>query len=297
MTKTSRVRTLTALLLALALLLVPSLSINAAQETDDSSGILQRVTDRNVTHYERLTVKIGRARLAMQGLLIRGQAYLPLYELADAFVACQMTKVGSKYTLTADGLSATAVDGQYHMEVNGRYFYFIYPIVAMSDGELYVPMRNAAKTLGISATYDATAKTVSLSGSYTPPVAGSLWYSDDAVYWLSRIISAESRGEPLLGQIAVGCVVLNRVRSSAYPNTIWGVIFDRKNGTQFSPVANGTIYQTPTALSVIAAKICLEGYSVSSEILFFLEPRLSVSTWVPSNRPYRFTIGHHDFYA
>jgi N-acetylmuramoyl-L-alanine amidase len=158
-------------------------------------------------------------------------------------------------------------------------------------------MRNAAKTLGISATYDATAKTVSLSGSYTPPVAGSLWYSDDAVYWLSRIISAESRGEPLLGQIAVGCVVLNRVRSSAYPNTIWGVIFDRKNGTQFSPVANGTIYQTPTALSVIAAKICLEGYSVSSDAIFFFEPTASTSSWIEQNRPYLFTIGRHKFYG
>ena len=87
------------------------------------------------------------------------------------------------------------------------------------------------------------------------------------------------------------------MRSPHYPSTIYGVIFDRRYGVQFSPVLNGSIYREPYAASVTAAKICLEGYSVSSEILFFLEPRLSVSTWVPSNRPYRFTIGHHDFYA
>ena len=123
------------------------------------------------------------------------------------------------------------------------------------------------------------------------------YYNKDSLYWLSRIISAESQGEPLLGQIAVGNVVLNRMRSPLYPNTVYGVIFDRRYGVQFSPVKDGSIYNPPYATSVTAAKICLEGYSVSGEILFFLEPLISVSLWVPNNRPYRFTIGHHDFYA
>ena len=121
-------------------------------------------------------------------------------------------------------------------------------------------------------------------------------YDADEVYWLSRIISAEAKGEPMKGQIAVGNVVLNRVRSSAYPNTIYGVIFDRKHGTQFSPVSFGTIYQKPTASAEIAAKICLEGYSLSEDILFFLNPRASTNFWIVKNRPFAFTIGNHDFY-
>ena len=99
-----------------------------------------------------------------------------------------------------------------------------------------------------------------------------------------------------LGQIAVGNVVLNRVRSKSYPNTIYGVIFDRKNGTQFSPVALGTIYQKPTASAVIAAKICLEGYTLSNDILFFMNPRIATNNWISKNRPYAFTIGNHRFY-
>ena len=110
------------------------------------------------------------------------------------------------------------------------------------------------------------------------------------------IISAEAKGESLKGQIAVGNVVLTRVRSTSYPNTIYGVIFDRKHGTQFSPVSYGTIYQTPTESSVIAAKICLEGYTLSDTILFFMNPRLATNNWISKNRPYAFTIGNHDFY-
>ena len=58
-------------------------------------------------------------------------------------------------------------------------------------------------------------------------------YDYEDLYWLSRIISAEAKGEGFTGQIGVGTVVLNRVRSSQFPNTIYGVIFDRKNGTQY----------------------------------------------------------------
>jgi N-acetylmuramoyl-L-alanine amidase len=98
------------------------------------------------------------------------------------------------------------------------------------------------------------------------------------------------------GKIAVGNVVLNRVRSSAYPNTIYGVIFDKRYGIQFSPVANGTIYNTPTAESIIAAKICLEGYTLSNEILYFLNPSIVGSSWITKTRPYAFKVGNHAFY-
>ena len=70
------------------------------------------------------------------------------------------------------------------------------------------------------------------------------------------------------GQIAVGNVVLNRMRHKSYPNTIYGVIFDRKHGTQFSPVSYGTIYNPPASSSVIAAKMCLEGFYAQQGLSF-----------------------------
>jgi N-acetylmuramoyl-L-alanine amidase len=160
---------------------------------------------------------------------------------------------------------------------------------------MYAPVSSISKALGISSSYEGG--TVSLSGELTPITHGSVYYREDAVYWLSRIISAESRGESLLGQIAVGSVVMNRVSSPEYPATIWGVIFDRKWGVQFSPIIDGSIYDAPSAASVVAAKICLEGFNVNKSALFFLYPRASTSSWIPNTREYLFSIGKHDFYA
>ena len=105
---------------------------------------------------------------------------------------------------------------------------------------------------------------------------------EDKLYWLSRIISAESRGEPLEGQIAVGNVVLNRVDSPDFPDTIYGVIFDDRWGGQFTPVRNGTIYQEPTEQSIQAAKLCLEGVNVAKDSLYFLAPALTNNHWILS---------------
>ena len=122
-------------------------------------------------------------------------------------------------------------------------------------------------------------------------------YSEDDLYWLSRIIYAEAGTEPFEGMIAVGSVVMNRVASDKYPNTVYGVIFDRKFGVQFTPAATGTVYRTPSKEAITAAKLCLCGYSISEDILFFLNERLSTSTWTKDNCRFVMTIGNHDFYA
>ena len=130
-----------------------------------------------------------------------------------------------------------------------------------------------------------------------PADAGSsAEYSQSLEQELSRIISAESRGEPLEGQIAVGNVVLNRVASADFPDTIYGVIFDDRWGGQFTPVRNGTIYQEPSARSVEAARLCLSGANTAGESLYFLAPALATNHWVMENRTHVVTIGSHWFY-
>lgn len=121
-------------------------------------------------------------------------------------------------------------------------------------------------------------------------------YSENDLYWLSRIIHAEASGEPFDGKVSVGNVVLNRVRSKNYPNTVYGVIFDKKHGTQFSPVSYGTIYNTPNADSIRAARKCLEGYTLNNEIIFFINPDIATNFWIVKTREYVMTIGNHDFY-
>ena len=97
--------------------------------------------------------------------------------------------------------------------------------------------------------------------------------------------------------IAVGNVVLNRVASGQFPNTVKEVVFDRKYGVQFEPVSNGTIYDRPTDSAMLAAKLCLEGAAPVGDSLYFYAPALSAGTWISTSRAYYGTIGCHKFYG
>ncbi len=198
-------------------------------------------------------------------------------------------------TVTAKGFRMTVTNGDLYIYANDRCLYTVEK-VRIIDNRLCVPIRPLAKALGVEVGWDNSSRSVILTRTGKSFLWGESYYNADDLYWLSRIISAEAKGESLKGQIAVGNVVLNRVRSKSYPNTIYGVIFDRKNGTQFSPVAFGTIYQKPTASAIIAAKICLEGYTLSEDILFFMNPKIATNNWISKNRPFAFKIGNHSFY-
>ncbi|WP_051688061.1 cell wall hydrolase [Desulfofalx alkaliphila] len=119
----------------------------------------------------------------------------------------------------------------------------------------------------------------------------------DEVYWLARIIHAEAEGESYTGKVAVGNVVVNRVNNPRFPNTIYGVIFDVQEGyTQFSPVLDGRIYNTPNSESIRAAEAALNGERPVGSALYFLNPKKAENFWIPKNRKYMMTVGGHDFY-
>ena len=246
--------------------------------------------------YGAIRITLNGQYISAPSYLINETTYIPLraaVTLAGAQVTYDpATRVA---TVVTEGLNMEVSDGAYVTMANGRALLSSTPSVILDDGKMYIPIRILAKALGLEVVWDPKGA-VDLSGRVKPLKNAEEYYRSDELYWLSRIISAESRGEPLLGQIAVGNVVRNRVAHKDYPNTIYGVIFDRKYGVQFSPVQNGSIYMTPTYSSVIAAKICREGVSVSDKLLFFMEPRASTSGWIAENRPYAFTIGNHYFF-
>jgi N-acetylmuramoyl-L-alanine amidase len=228
----------------------------------------------------------------------RNTTYVPLRKFCNLFDECSFSWNSSTATATVytkSGMTLIIRSGALYIYANGHYSYTVEEIQNWG-GSLYVPIRPLARAFRSELTWNTTHRAVELKAPVGTPAVAWAKYDSDEVYWLSRIISAESRGEPFRGQIAVGNVVLNRVRHNSYPNTIYGVIFDRKHGTQFSPVSFGTIYNPPSESSVIAAKICLEGYSISNSALFFMNPRISTTNWISKNRPYAFTSGKHDFY-
>ena len=240
----------------------------------------------------------GRRILNGEAQIIGSTTYVPLRAFCDAIGWCRISWDASTRTATVSTgtLTIDAKQNALYITANGRYFYTVDKVLNL-DGSLWVPIRPLAKAYCLDLLWDGTAREVKLTSTGKTLVSGDNFYKSDEVLWLGRIIHAEAGGEPFLGKMAVGNVVLNRVRSPQYPNTIWGVIFDRKHGTQFSPVSYGTIYNTPSFDSTVAAKLCLEGYSVTNDALFFMNPRIATSNWISKNRPYLFTIGDHDFYA
>lgn len=273
-------------------------AINASAAPKKTELSTKNISDKNVSHYPKVSTYVGGVMLSDSALLIHDTTYVTLRAFSDSLVSADIDY--SRWTRTAKvvagGLVLTASDGAYVVEANGRALFAMTPVVIMSDGKMYVPVRTLAKAYGVSVAWEDATRSVRIHGNANFLSHADEYYNASDLYWLSRIINAESRGEPLLGQIAVGNVVLNRVRSSDYPSTIYGVIFDKKYGVQFSPVLDGSIYLTPTYSSTLAAKIVLEGVSVHDGMLFFLAPRIATSNWIVNNRTYLFTIGRHDFY-
>lgn len=229
--------------------------------------------------------------MPLTGYLKDGTTYVPIRQFFDLLGGSWVTWDENARSATVQGnVSATFYlnsrtawyDGE-QQALTGRSY-------AM-DGTMYVPLRGLAGVLDCNITYSSPHRRVTLSTDESPA------YDTDAVYWLSRIIEAESGAEPYRGKLAVGNVVLNRVKSTDFPNSIYGVIFDRKNGVQFTPVANGTIYNTPSADSIRAAKACLNGTSVVGDCLYFFNPKTATKAgWIVKNCKFYASVGNHDFY-
>ena len=191
-------------------------------------------------------------------------------------------------------LSMSAVPGSLYVQANGRYLY-VKDGLKQVNGKLAVPVRVLAKIYNLDVGYDQATGNVTLThqaGTGAFLQNGATYYNGDTLYWLSHIIYAESGNQPMLGKIAVGNVVMNRVASPLFPNNIYDVLFQRN---QFSPAISGSIYRDPNADSVVAAKLVMDGAVALENVLFF--NRAGLNSYASRNRPYVATIGAHAFYA
>ena len=111
------------------------------------------------------------------------------------------------------------------------------------------------------------------------------------MYLLAKLIHAEARGEPYQGQVAVGAVVLNRVKSSSFPNTISGVIYQKY---AFTCVSDGQINLAPDASSKKAASDAMNGWDPSGGAIYYYNPKIATSSWIFSRKT-TVTIGDHVF--
>ena len=172
------------------------------------------------------------------------------------------------------GYYSGEVDGLYGSKTAAAVRFFQQKNGLQSDG-ICGPQTLAA--LGISKSQSAS---VSTSGR------------ENDLYLLARIISAEARGEPYQGQVAVGAVVLNRVKHPSFPNSVSGVIYQPR---AFSSVSDGNFASTPIPDSARkAAQDALNGSDPTGGAIYFYNPAKSSSAWIFS-RPVVLTIGDHVF--
>ena len=116
--------------------------------------------------------------------------------------------------------------------------------------------------------------------------------NNDQVYWLAKAIHAEARGEPYKGKVAVGAVILNRVNSPKFPNTVYGVIYQKG---QFSSVKDGQIDLKPNQEAYKAARQAINGDDPSQNALYFYNPIIAKTLWWLTTREKTVQIGEHVF--
>ena len=147
--------------------------------------------------------------------------------------------------------------------------------------------KNGLTADGVIGTRTAQALGISLSSN----TSSSQTTSSTNLNLLARVVYGEARGEPYTGQVAVAAVVLNRVKSSSFPNTVAGVVY--QSGA-FDCVSDGQINLTPNQSAYNAARDALNGWDPTYGCLFYYNPRTATSKWMLS-RTVKLNIGNHAF--
>ena len=152
----------------------------------------------------------------------------------------------------------------------------------------YFQRKNGLAVDGVVGPKTLAALGMSSSSSSSNPTGS---YSDADVQLLARLIYGEARGESYVGQVAVGAVVMNRIKSSSFPNTMSGVIYQ---SYAFTAVDDGQINLTPNATAKKAAQDAMNGWDPTYGALYYYNPATATSGWI-FTRKTTVTIGNHVF--
>lgn len=235
-------------------------------------------------------VEQGMYRVKLNGVTY--VAISPAVRAIDPTAQVTWDRATKTATVKSAKLNMTITEGQQYVVANGRYLYVEESVQKHGDN-MVVPLRILTRAFDATLTWDADTDTIRIQRGSGALLSGDQFYNQDNLFWLSRVIFAESGNQSLKGKMAVGNVVMNRVASPMFPNTVQGVLSQRN---QFTTYKGGKLAnRTPNESSVIAAKLVLDGGEVkeSKGALFFDS---LVNSWASRNKTYVCTIGGHKFY-
>ena len=220
-------------------------------------------------------------------------ALVPMAKELDSSVSVVWDGGSQTVTVRSSKLNLTAKVGQLYLVANGRYLY-VPEGVRMEAGRVVVPLKELVKAFDAKLSWDPADGTTSITTGSGGIASGDSFYNQDDLFWLSRVVYAESGNQSLDGKIAVANVVLNRVKSPIFPNTIEGVLAQKN---QFPTYGSGSLAKrTPNEGSIIAAKLAMDG-AVVEEAAGALYFDSASNSWASRNKTHITTIGGHKFYG
>ena len=173
-----------------------------------------------------------------------------------------------------------------------RWGYYSGSVDGIYGSQTVSAVKKFQKKNGLSVDGIAGTQTLKAMGITSNSSSSSSSNNSSNVNLLARVVYGEARGEPYTGQVAVAAVVLNRVKSSKFPNTISGVVY--QSGA-FDAVADGQINMTPDTTAKKAAQDALNGWDPSYGAIYYFNPSTATNKWIWS-RPMTVTIGKHHFF-
>ncbi|WP_432663519.1 stalk domain-containing protein [Wukongibacter baidiensis] len=263
-------------------------SIN--QDTDDTIEAGSLVKIRKVSSNKTIKVMIDDEILDLdeEPYIENARTFVPIRFIAEALNVDEILwdDESRRATLVNDSKTIELTLGSNIAKVNGKEVELDAPI-SVHEGRTFVPVRFVSEIFDCIVKWDYENYMVLIDTDNS---------SAEDLYWLSRIVHAEADGESFEGKLAVANVIINRKNSPDFPDTIKDVVFDTKHGYQYTPAANGTVFNSPSSESIRAATLALSGNNNISDCLYFLNPRISTNNWIIKNKTFYKRIGLHDFY-
>lgn len=182
------------------------------------------------------------------------------------------------------GYYAGAVDGIFGSGTKKAVIYFQQKNGLKADG---IVGKATYKALGMNDSYNA----LNGNGNAGSGSSGTNGYTSSDVYLMAKAIYAEGRGESYTGQVAIGAVIMNRVKSPQFPNTIAGVIYQKG---AFTAVADGQISLEPNDTAYRAARDAMNGWDPTYGCLYYYNPAVATSAWIFTRETVT-VIGKHVF--